>query len=112
MSFISFSEQKDSFGRPFTFSSQEKSYKDSLNFIKTLEKLNTYKFLINQIDKKELNIFLYKLIYDSILPINNILLLDKTKKNRKIDVIFNSERFKLNEKIIDYLFPQFQIVII
>jgi hypothetical protein len=107
MSFISFSELKDCFDRPFTYTSQEKSYKDSLDFIKTLEKLNAYKFLIKFIDKEEVNIFLYKLIYDSILPINNILLLDKTRKTKKIDVIFNSERYMLNDQLINHLYPQF-----
>ena len=42
------------------------------------------------------------------LPINNIILLDKIIKNKKTNVFVNSESFSFNEEIIEYLYPKFK----
>lgn len=107
MAKISFLDRRDSFDRPITYSSQEKSCNDTLTFLSELEKFDTYSLLIKHIDREYVNIFLYKVVYDAILPINNILILDNSKKEKKSEIIVNPERFLLNEKLINHIYPGF-----
>ena len=107
MAKISFLDRRDSFDRPITYSSQEKSCNDTLTFLNELKKFKTYNFLIKHIDQECVNIFLYKVVYDAILPINNIYILDNSKKEKKSEIIVNPERFLLNEKLINHIYPGF-----
>ena len=104
----SFNNKRDKFNRPITFESQELSYNISNKFLLSLNKYPKYKFITKYIEKKFIDVYLYKIIYDSILPINNIYLVNENfKSKKKIRVFLHSIRFKLNYKIVNILYPNF-----
>lgn len=94
--------------RPLTIIAQELAYSKARKITKLLKSYNEYKLLCSFFDSKLIELYFFKSIFESILYIQHLSLLNPNGLKTRRKILLNSQNSYLNEELVYQFFPEFK----
>ncbi len=100
--------QFDSNKRPLTFKAQELAFLKANKIVKSLQSHEEYKYLCSFFDSKLVELYFFKSIFESILYLQQLSLLNPNGLKTKREILLNNQNSYLKEKFVYQFFPEFK----
>ena len=100
--------QFDSNKRPLTFKAQELAYLKTNKIVKLFKSHEEYKYLCSFFDSKLVELYFFKSIFESILYLQQLSLLNPNGFKTKRKILLNNQNSYLKEKLVYEFFPEFK----